>query len=196
MFLDVQSLNLLLSGGAQPNGMFDDLEHDRHSDHHPGNDEKDTQTLGHQEGRATPIEQTTVQGEKSGEYSAHRPTYAVDRDCAHRIVDFGHLVKKSDGQRHYDTDTDADRRRPANRDHIAPCGNGHQSAQGRVEGHGYVRLPIAQPSKDHGSDAGYRCCHVGGAEDRSSQKHGLIPFHPHGGTAVEAKPAKPEDKDS
>ena len=194
MLVDVQALQLLNGRGPQTHRVLDHRKDDHHSHRYPGNDADHAQALGEEELGTAAVEQATVHRQQAGEQGTHSAAHTVDRNGAHRIVNLGYLIKEFHRQGKHDAGTDTDDGRTLHRYHVTAGGDGHQSAQRCVEGHGDIRLLEANPSKEHGGHAGHSSRHIGGDEDAAGSHQGVVPGHGHGRAAVESKPAEPQHK--
>ena len=118
----------------------------------------------------------------------------MDGNRAHRVIDLHHPVEESHRHRHQDAADDADHRCPEGIHRVAPRRDAHQAGQGRVEGHGNIRLAVADPGKGHGGDRCQGRRQVRVEEHQSCGGDQLVAVHAHRGGAVESEPAEPKDK--
>ena len=115
-------------------------------------------------------------------------------DGAHRVVDLHNGIKEVDRDGEDQAGGNADDGGAHGRDGVAPGGDGHQASQSGVESHADIGLLIAQPGVEHGDAGGHSGGQVGVDEDQTGGDQGLIAIHGHGGAAVEAEPAEPQDE--
>ena len=116
------------------------------------------------------------------------------RDGANGIVYLGDLVEKLDSQYDHDAEHCPHDCRAQRRDCVTAGGNAHQASKSGVIGHRDVGLAVANPCKDERRAAGDRRGQVGIEENEASTLNSGICVHRHSGSAIEAKPAEPEDK--
>ena len=124
---------------------------------------------------------------------------AVDHMHGHgadRIVDLGDVIEEFDAQDDQDAGNEADEEGTERRDTVAGCRDGDKTCERCIEGHRYVRLAIADPGEDHGDHGCDSGSQVGVDEYKRSCDSGSIGIHGNGRSAVESKPAKPEDEDT
>ncbi len=118
----------------------------------------------------------------------------VDGNRTDGVIDLGDLIEELDAQHHKETGHKADEEGTEGRNGIAACGDGHQTGQRAVQGHGDIGLAVPQPGEDHGHAGGHGCGKVGVEADQTGQGHGLIGGQAQGRAAVEAEPAEPQDE--
>src|SRR5699024_9397596 len=81
-------------------------------------------------------------------------------------------------------------------DAVTAGGNGHQTSQSGVQGHGDIGLAVPHPGEDHGHTGGHGGGQGGVEADQAGERHGLVGGQSQGRAAVKAEPAEPEDKDA
>ena len=113
---------------------------------------------------------------------------------AYGVIHFELLIDKLDAE-HYDKPGDKANAGCAERIyHVAAGGDGNKAGQRAVEGHGYIRLFIANPGDAHDGDGGYGSGQVCGNKDAAHGDQSIVAGGGNCGAAVKAKPAEPEDK--
>ena len=199
MLVDVQTVDLHLGGHTQAKGLINDLEDDEHHHHNVDIHADQTQQLGAQLCQTAAVEQTGMGGVGAGGEQTHRngapdAVCKVDGNSTYGVVHLGDLIKEFHAQHHKDTGHKADKESAEGRNGIAACGDSHKACQRAVQGHGDIRLAVAQPSEDHGHAGGNGCGKVGVEADQTGQGHGGIGGQAQGRAAVEAEPAEPQDE--
>ena len=199
MLVDVQTVDLHLSGAAEADGLVDDLEDEEHDDEDVGIHHDEAQQLDTQLAQTAAVEQTladavaAVREEADGD-GAPDAVCKVDGDSAHGVVDLCDLIEELDAQHHEDAGHKADEESAKGRNGVAACGDGDQTGQRAVQGHGDIRLAIPLPGEEHGHAGGHSRRKVGVEADQTGQGHGLVGGEAQGRAAVEAEPAEPEDE--
>ena len=201
VLVDVQAVDLHLSGDAQADGLVDDLEDEEHHDDDIDIDRDEAQQLDAQLAQAAAVEQALAHavaavGEQADCDGAPHAVCKVDGDCADGIVDPGDLIKELNAQDHQKTGHKADDEGTERRNSVAACRDGHQTGQRTVQGHGDIGLAVPQPGEDHGHAGGHSSGQVGVEADQTGQGHGLIGGQAQGRAAVETEPAEPQDEDA
>ena len=195
---DIQTGDLLLRRNPQADGLFDEDEHHRNDDRHIGDDADHAQALDTQEMEAAAVEQTLLGGnaggEQAGQNGAQGAADTVDGNRAHRIINLHNLVEELHGQHHHDAEHRAHNGGAKRGDRVASGGDAHQSGQRGVVGHGHIGLAVTNPGEDQRHAAGHGRGQIGVEEDQTRAGDCLVGIHGHGGSAVEAEPAEPEDE--
>ena len=199
VLVDIQAVDLHLSGDAQADGFVDDLEDEEHHDHNVHINGDKAQQLGAQLCKAAAVEQALAHavaavGEQAHGNGAPHAVCKVNGDSAHGVIDLCNLIKEFNAQDHEDTGHEADDEGTEGRDRITACGDGDQTSQRAVQGHGDIGLAVAQPGEDHGHAGGNGSGQVGVEADKARQGHGLVGGKAQGRAAVEAEPAEPQDE--
>ena len=111
-----------------------------------------------------------------------------------RVVNPDHFIEELHGKNDYESAGQSDQRCPERVHRVASRRNSDQACQRSVKGHGHIRLPIAEPGKEHGRQGCHRGSKVGIEEHQRSAADQRIAVHAHGGCAVESEPAEPENE--
>ena len=199
VLVDVQTVDLYLSGNAETDSLVNDFEDDEHDGQNIGIDHDEAQQLDAQLAQTAAVEQALADtvaavGEEAHGNGTPDAVCKVDGDSAHGVIDLRNIIEELDAQHHENAGDEADDESTKGRNGVAACGDGHQTSQRAVERHGDVGLAVALPGKEHGH-AGRNCCRKVGVEaDQTGQGHGLIGGKAQGRAAVEAEPAEPEDE--
>ena len=199
VLVDVQAVDLHLRGDAQADGLVNDLEDDEHHDDNVGIHADQTQQLGAQLCQTAAVEETCVLSVGTGGEQAHRngapdAVGKVDRNRTYGVIHLGDIVEELDAQHHQEAGHKADEKCAEGRNGVTSGGDGHQTGQRTVQGHGDIGLAVTQPGEDHGHTGGHRSGQVGVEADQTGHGHGSVGGQAQGRAAVEAEPAEPQDE--
>ncbi len=180
MLMDIEAVEFFFFGDAEAYGFVDDGEYDDCHYEDVGYGGEYADYLGFE---------GVFWGEDSDEDTSCETAYAVDADGAYRVIDFGYFVEEFYGEYDEDASDESDDDCGVVADGIASGGDCYETGKGTVKGHGYVWFSVADP----GYNKGCKCC-------GSSGKVGChcditeVCGSCCGRTAVETKPAEPEDE--
>ena len=137
----------------------------------------------------SPVRQYGSFHKHAGEDRPHRAAAAVDSNRTNRVIHLQDLIQKLYNDDYDKACNKADGHSRIRGNHIAAGGNGNKTRQSSVQCHGNIRLAIAEPGYEKHRDRSHYCSQVSGHGDITQ-----IGSRTSGRTAVEAKPAEPENE--
>ena len=198
MLRDVQTGDLLLRRDPQADGVLQNGKDNGDHNCHIEDNGRHAQTLDAEEMEAAAVEHAFFRGDaggkQAGENGAESAADTVNGNCAHRVVDLGDLIKEFHSQHDDETEHNAHDGSAQRIYGVAPGGDAHQTGQRGVVSHGNIGLAVAQPGEDQGRAAGNGGAEVGVEEHQTGADDQIVGVHAHGGSAVEAEPAEPENE--
>ena len=110
---------------------------------------------------------------------------------AYGVVDLQFLVDEFNGADNGDSGDDPNQKGAGYGHEVTAGGDGDQTGQRAVQGHGYIRFAVTEPGKKHHGTGRNGSGHVGGHKNMGSGQDRLVPGQADSGAAVEAEPGKP-----